>query len=130
MVRAEALPARAAVHQRIGEAGEVPRRLPHARVLEDRRVDRHDVIALREHRAPPLALDVPLQQHAIVAKVVRRADATVDLRGRKHEAAPLAQRDDLLHRRRVLRCRRARWRAWLVHLLIAAWSALGWLTRD
>ena len=32
--------------------------LPHPRVLEDRRVERHDVVALGQHRAPPLVLDV------------------------------------------------------------------------
>ena len=103
VVGAEALPARAAVHERVGEAGEVAGGLPHARVLQDRRVDRHDVVALLQHRAPPLALDVVLQQHAVVAVVVGRADPAVDLRGGEHEAAPLAQRDDLLHRHRVAR---------------------------
>jgi hypothetical protein len=33
-----------------------------------------------------------------VAVVVGRADAAVDLRGGEDEAAPLAQRDDLVHR--------------------------------
>ena len=98
VVGAEALAARLAVHQRIGEARQVARRLPHLRVLQDRRVDRHDVVALLQHRAPPLVLDVRLQQHAVVAVVVRRADAAVDLRGREDEAAALAQRHDLLHR--------------------------------
>ena len=102
VVGAVALPARPAVHQRVGEARQMARGLPHARVLQDRRVDRHDVVALGDHRAPPLVLDVRLEQHAVVAEVVRRADAAVDLRGGKHEAAPLAQRDDLLHRHDVV----------------------------
>ena len=58
MVGAEALLAGAAVDERIGEAREVPGGLPRARVLEDRRVQRDDVVALLEHRAPPRALDV------------------------------------------------------------------------
>jgi hypothetical protein len=70
-------------------------------MLQDRRVDRHDVIALLQHRPPPFGLDVVLQQNPVVAEVVRRADAAVDLRGREHEAAPLAQRHDLVHRRHV-----------------------------
>ena len=43
-------------------------------------------------------LDVLLQQHAVVAVVVGRAEAAVDLRGGEDEAAPLAERDDLVHR--------------------------------
>jgi hypothetical protein len=54
VVGAEALPAGAAVDERIGEAGEVARRLPRARVLDDRRVERDDVVALLDHRLPPL----------------------------------------------------------------------------
>ena len=80
MVRAEALPARAAVDERVGEAFEVARGLPHARMLEDRGVDRHDVVALLQHRAPPLVLDVRLEQHPVVPVVVRGAHASVDLR--------------------------------------------------
>src|SRR5688500_17859364 len=67
-------------------------------MLEDRRVERHDVVALGEHRAPPLVLDVGLQQDAVVAVVVRRPQATVDLRRGEHEAASLAERHDLVHR--------------------------------
>src|SRR5271169_6758422 len=72
--------------------------LPYARVLEDRRVDRDDVVVLLQHRSPPSVLDVVLQQHPVVAVVVGGADAPVDLRGGKDEAAALAQRDDLVHR--------------------------------
>ena len=98
VVGAEALAAGPAVDERVGEPVEVARGLPHARVLEDRRVDRDDVVAFLQHRAPPLVLDVGLQQHAVVAVVVGRADAAVDLRGGEDEAAALAQRDDLVHR--------------------------------
>ena len=87
-----------ALDERVGEALEVARGLPDPRVLEDRRVERDDVVALLQHRPPPLGLDVVLQQHAVVAVVVGRAEAAVDLRGGEDEAAPLAERDDLLHR--------------------------------
>ena len=103
MVGSEALAAGLAVDERVGEAGEMPRGLPDARVLEDRRVERHDVIALLQHGAPPLALDVALQEHSVVAEVVGRADPPVDLRGGEDEAAALAQRDDLVHRHDVCR---------------------------
>src|SRR6185436_6664651 len=56
-----------------------------------------DVVAVLQHRAPPLALDVRLEQHAVVPVVVRRSDPSVDLGGGEGEPAPLAQRDDLLH---------------------------------
>src|SRR5204863_459411 len=50
------------------------------------------------HGAQPLRANVVLHQHAVVAVVVRRAEAAVDLGGREDEAAPPAQRDDLVHR--------------------------------
>ncbi len=108
VVGAEALPAGAAVHQGVGEAGEVPGGLPHARVLQDRRVERHDVVALLQHRAPPLGLDVALQQHPVVAEVVGRAHPSVDLRGGEDEAAALAQRHDLVHAHDLRAARAAR----------------------
>ena len=114
VVGAEALLARAAVDERVGEAGEVAAGLPHARVLEDRRVERDDVVALLEHRAPPLVLDVRLQQDAVVAVVVRRAEAAVDLRatGRRSRAACRARRSCPWSRRRrasarIVDCRAA-----------------------
>ena len=97
VVGAEAQLAGAAVDQRVGEAGQVAARLPRLRVLDDRRVERHDVVALLQHRPPPLALDVVLEQHAVVAVVVARADPAVDLAALEDEPAPLAQRDDLVH---------------------------------
>src|SRR5205807_1551782 len=49
LVGAEPELARAAVDQRIGEPGEVAAGDPRRRVLDDRRVERHDVVALLEH---------------------------------------------------------------------------------
>ena len=97
VVGAEALLHAAAVDHRIGETGEVAGGLPHARVLQDRGVQGDDVVALLQHRAPPLVLDVRLQQHAVMAVVIRRAEPAVDLRRGEDEPAPLAQRDDLFH---------------------------------
>ena len=85
-----------ALDERVAEAAEVTRRLPDPGVLDDRRVDRDDVVAIGEHRPPPLVLDVVLEQDAVVAVVVGRADAAVDLRRREDEAAALAERDDLV----------------------------------
>src|SRR5436305_12922887 len=89
LVGAEPELARAAVDQRIGEPGEVAAGDPRRRVLDDRRVERHDVVALLEHRLPPLALDVVLEQHAVVAVVVAGSEPTVVLAGGEREPAPL-----------------------------------------
>ena len=97
MVGAEPQLARAAVDQRIGEPGQMAAGHPRLGVLDDRRVQRDHVVALLQHRSPPLALDVVLQQHAVVAVVIAGADPAVDLAALKDEAAPLGQRDDLVH---------------------------------
>src|SRR5829696_3877903 len=88
---------RAAVDERVGEAGEVPRRLPRARMLDDRRVERDDVVALSDHRLPPGVHDVALEQDAVMTVVVGVGDPAVDLGGGEDHAAPLAERDDLVH---------------------------------
>ena len=105
VVGAEALLAGAAVDQRVGEAGEVAAGLPRARVLDDRRVERDDVVAVLDHRLPPLRDDVLLEQHAVVPVVVRVGDPAVDLGGGEDEAAPLAERHDLVHRHDFVRHR-------------------------
>ena len=53
VVLAEAELAVAAVDHRVAEAGDVARRLPDARVHDDRRVDADDVVAQVHHVAPP-----------------------------------------------------------------------------
>src|SRR5207237_8023227 len=93
----------AAVDERVGEAGDVAGRLPDAWVEDDRRVEGDDVVALLHHRAEPGRADVVLRQDAVVAVVVRRADAAVDLRGREDEAAAAAEGDDRVHRQRLRR---------------------------
>jgi hypothetical protein len=97
VVGAEPLAARLAVDQRIGEAGEVARRLPGARVLDDRRVERDHVVALLDHRLPPGVDHVVLEQDAVMPVVVRVGDAAVDLRRGEDQTAAFAQRDDLVH---------------------------------
>ena len=79
-----------------------PRGLPRLGVLDDRRVQRDDVVALLQHRVPPGVDDVALEQHAVVPVVVGVGDAAVDLRGGEDQAAALAQRHDLVHRHDVL----------------------------
>ena len=93
--------AEAAVDERVGEAGDVPRSLPDGGVEDDRRVEGDDVVPLAHHRLEPARLDVLLEQDAVVAVVVRRAEAAVDLARREDEPAPLRERDDLVHRDHV-----------------------------
>jgi hypothetical protein len=91
VIGAKALLARAAVDQRIREAADVAGRLPDVGVEDDRRVERDDVVPLAHHRLEPARLDVVLQQHAVVAVVVRAAEAAVDLRRGEDEPAPLGE---------------------------------------
>ena len=97
VIGAKAQPACLAVDKRVGEAREVTGRLPGTRVLDDRRVEGDDVVALLDHRLPPGIHHVVLQEHAVVPVVVGVGDAPVDLGGGKDEPAALAKRDDLVH---------------------------------
>jgi hypothetical protein len=97
VVGAEAELAGPALDERVAEPGEMARGLPGARVLDDRRVERHDVVALLDHRLPPGADHVVLQEDAVVPVVIRVGDPAVDLGGGKDQAATLAERNDLVH---------------------------------
>ena len=75
VVGAEAALAGPALDERVAEPGQVARRLPGARVLDDRRVEGDDVVALLDHRPPPGADHVVLQENAVVPVVVGVGDA-------------------------------------------------------
>src|SRR5438105_3688847 len=96
IIEPEPLAAVAALDQRVGEILHVPRRFPHTRVHEDRAVQANDVFSELDHRPPPGVLDVALELDAERTEVPRRARAPIDLARRKHEAAPLRERRDLL----------------------------------
>ena len=68
-------------------------------------VEADDVVAQLHHRPPPRVLHVAQHQHAEGPVVVGGPEAAVDLGGREHEAAPLAQVDDLVEQRRIRRRR-------------------------
>src|SRR5206468_11913526 len=95
LVGAEAQLARTAVDERIAEALDVAGGLPDPRIEDDRGVERDDVVSFLGHRLEPARLDVVLQEHAVVAVVVGRAETAGDLRGGEDEAAAAAERDDL-----------------------------------
>ena len=97
LVRAEALVALAAVHQRIGEAAQVAGGDPGLRVHEDGGV-KADVIGVLLHELlPPGALDVVLQLDAERAVVPGVGEAAVDLGAGEDEASVLAQSHDPVH---------------------------------
>mmetsp|Transcript_3350 Transcript_3350/g.10452 ORF Transcript_3350/g.10452 Transcript_3350/m.10452 type:complete len:380 (-) Transcript_3350:66-1205(-) len=97
LVGAEALLGLLAVDHRVGETGDVPRRLPDPRRRDDRRVEPDDVVAPLHHVLPPRALDIVAQLDAKWAIVEEAGEARVDLRRRVDKAAPLAQRHDVRH---------------------------------
>ncbi len=98
VIGAIAVLAGAAVDERVGEAADVARGDPDLRVQDDRGVEHHDVVALLHHRALPLGLHVLLEQDAVVAVVVGRAEAAVDVRRGVDEAASAPEGGDLLDR--------------------------------
>ena len=97
LVGAEAALARLAVDERVDEAADVAARLPHPRMHEDRGIEALDVVARAHHRVPPALLQVALELDAERAVVPDRPEAAVDLRGLKHEPAPLGERHEFFH---------------------------------
>src|SRR6185312_624873 len=97
IVGTKAFLAIAAVDERVNEAGDVARRLPDARVHEDRGVESFDVVAGAHHGVPPPVLDVLLELDAQRAIVPYGSGAAVDLGGLVHEPAPLAQGHEAVH---------------------------------
>ena len=97
-VGAEALLALLAVHQRIGEAGQMAAGYPGLGVHEDGGVLPHVVGVLLDKFLPPGLLDVVLQLHAQGAVVPGVGQAAVDLAAGKDDAAVFAEGDDLVHR--------------------------------
>ena len=98
LIRAEALVALAAVHQRIGEAAQMAARHPGLGIHQDRRVEADVVGILLHELLPPGVLDVLLELGAEGAVVPGVGKAAVDLAAGEHKAAVLAQGNDLVHR--------------------------------
>ncbi len=98
LVRAVALLAHLAVHQRVGEAGDVAGRLPDLRVHDDRGLKPDDVVAAAHHVVPPAVADVLLQLGPERAVVEEAVEAAVDFGGLENEAAALGERDNVVHR--------------------------------
>ena len=97
LIRAETRLARLAVHQRVVEVADVSAGDPNLTVHQNRAVDADVVLALLNEFLPPRTLDVVLEFNAQRAVVPRVRQAAVDFRAGEHEAASLAQRNELVH---------------------------------
>ena len=97
LVRAEALVAFAAVHQRIGEAAQVAGGDPGLRVHQDSGIKADVIRVLLHELLPPGALDVVLQLNAERAVVPSVGEAAVNLGAGEDEASVLAQSHDPVH---------------------------------
>src|SRR5258708_6845596 len=97
IVRPEPVLALLAVHEGVGEAGDVPGCLPDLGVHQNGGVEAFDVVTLVHHRPPPALFDVLLELDTERPVVPHGAKPAVDLGGLKHEAAPPCQRHELFH---------------------------------
>ena len=97
LVGAEALLALLAVHQRIGEAGQMAAGHPCLGVHEDGGILSHVVGVLLHEFLPPGLFDVVLQLHAQRTVVPGVGKAAVDLAAGEDDAAVLTQSHDLVH---------------------------------
>ena len=63
---------------------------------EDGGIDTDDVLVEQHHRLPPILLYVVLELYAVLAIVIDRAEAVVDVAGGEYETILLAMRYNLL----------------------------------
>src|SRR5690606_11458604 len=94
LVLAEPLVAVQALRERVGEDADVAGGDPHLAREDHGRVEADDVVTARDHRAPPLLLDVLLELGAERPVVPRGAGSAVDLARGEDEPAPLGEGDD------------------------------------
>ena len=98
LIRAVALFAYLAVHQRIGKAGDVAGGFPDLGVHDDRSLDADDIVAAAHHVGPPAVADVFLQLGTERAVVKEAVEAAVNLGGLEDKPAALGERDEVFHR--------------------------------
>src|SRR5690606_20063706 len=94
LVGAEPPVAGKAFGERVHERVDVPGSDPDLPVEHHRAVQPHDVVALLDHRTPPLAADVLLQLHPERAVVPGGPGAAIDLTGGVDKAPTLGEVDD------------------------------------
>ena len=97
LIRAEALVALFAVHQRVVEAAHMPGCNPGFRVHQDGAVQADVIAALGDEFAPPGFFDVVLELDAQRAVIPCIGEAAVDFRAGENKASVFRQRDDFIH---------------------------------
>ena len=102
IVGAKAFLAVFAIDQRIDESADMPARLPHPGMHEDRRIQPLDVVPGANHGVPPAILEIFLEFDAEWAIIPDGSGAAIDLRGLEDEAASLRQGHQLIHYVRVV----------------------------
>ncbi len=98
VIGAEALATGLAVHQRIGEAGEMAGGDPGLRVHQDGTVNADILRGFLHEFFPPRLLDIILQLHAERAVIPCIGKSAVNLRAGINETAAAAQIYDFVHR--------------------------------
>ena len=86
-----------AVHERIGEAADVPGRLPDGGVHQDGAVHADVVGAFGDELLPPSRLDVVFERHAERTVVPGVGEPAVDLAAGEDEPAVFAESHQLVH---------------------------------
>ena len=97
LVRAEALVALLAVHQRIGKSAQMARRNPRLRVHEDGAVNTYVVGILLDEFLPPCLLYVVLEFHAEITVIPGVCQTAVNLGARVYKASRLRECYNLVH---------------------------------
>src|SRR3989338_7180762 len=101
MVGTVTRPAAFAVNQWVGEASNVPARLPQLRILNDGAIDAENVVLLLHYLAPPELFEIIREFDTEWSVIIEARQAAVDFARRKYEAATLGERDYLLHQLRI-----------------------------
>ena len=96
MIDAETAFAFFAIDQAIHKIFDVSAGLPHARMGNSRALDADHIIVILHHGPPPVATDIIAEFDAKGAEVIDASHAAVDLGVGVDEAAPLAERNDLV----------------------------------
>src|SRR5476651_2073075 len=76
-------------------------RLEHSAMCQNRTVNADNVVALADHDAPPIILQITLQLDPERTVIPAAIQSAVDFARLENESPPLAQADDSLHSLRI-----------------------------
>ena len=96
VILAQALVARQALNQRVGEGCHVTGSLPHRTGQNNRGVQADHVRTGADETLPPLLADVFLQLHTERTVIPRRSGTAVDFTGLENKAAALCERNNVI----------------------------------